>query len=361
MLADRIPKALGFHEVQEIRRFESRDLAKRLGVIPPEGLVIEGFPSSNPHTVFNPSMLPNGEVIEVLGRIIMGYYKYVSAIVSIKVPLDVILAGDFEGQRLKAIPILLPSTRYDFWGVEDPRAYLLSGRKTVTYTGRTISYFASGRPDKRIMRDIPITAYKVNGEWKKAIVHLPPEPLKDYVEGDKNSFLVCVDGSLLFFHRPSLISGERFLLVSKIDKSPIELGEDLKEVRSKDPIEVLRESKFEEKIGWGPPPINIKGKDYLFLLHGVDRELTVYRLFAALIELRDQEIVIKAVTPTYIMEPKEKYEIFGDRPYTIYPCGLLRISKNELLISYGAGDYAMGFALMDLNEVLGELDKGRIY
>ncbi len=360
-VASAIPKALGLEDAVKIRRFETKDLAKRLGTIPPEGLIIDGFSTSTPHTVFNPTMLSNGEVIEVLGRIIMGYYKYVSAVVSIKLPLEVMLTGEFEQQRFRAKPVLLPSTKYDFWGVEDPRAYILSGRKVITYTGRTISYFMNSRAPKGILRDVPMTAYKANEEWKKVAVHLPPETIDNYVESDKNSFMLCNDGLLYFFHRPSLKSGEKLLLISRIDKNPLEDGYELKEVRSKDPLEALTKSSFEEKIGWGPPPIRIKNRDYLFLLHGVDKELTVYRVFGALFEISNNEIVVKAVTPTYIMEPKERYEIFGDRPYTIYPCGLLRISKNEMLVSYGSGDYAMAFALFDLNQVLGELDKGRIY
>ncbi|MNN90454.1 hypothetical protein D3C81_2084040 [compost metagenome] len=76
---------------------------------------------------------------------------------------------------------------------------------------------------------------------------------------------------------------------------------------------------------------------------------------------RNEGIIVKAVTPTYIMEPKLLYEIFGDRPYTIFSCGLWRLSRDKILISYGAGDYMIGLGEIDLNELLGILDKGRIY
>ncbi|MMZ66600.1 hypothetical protein D1872_291100 [compost metagenome] len=61
------------------------------------------------------------------------------------------------------------------------------------------------------------------------------------------------------------------------------------------------------------------------------------------------------------MAPKEDYEKFGDRPQTIFPCGLWPINREEYLISYGAGDYFSGIGLININELLGELDKGRIY
>ncbi len=356
-----IPKAIGFNYVKNLRRPETKDIVKRLNVIPPEGLIIEGFPNSNPHTVFNPSMLKNGEVIEIFGRIIMGYYKYVSAIVSIKVPIDTIVSGGLEQQRFRAKTILLPSTKYDFWGVEDPRTYKLEGKDFLTYTGRTKAYFIGEEPPRGILRDVPITAYKDNNnEWKKLFIHIPPDQIKDYVESDKNSFIVYEDGSWHFFHRPSLRTEDKLLLMSKLPENPIESSDGLRELSAVDPVEVIGKERHEEKIGWGPPPLRLKNKDYLFLLHGVDNDLPVYRVFAIMLEL-DEEVSIKAVTPTYIMEPKEKYEVFGDRPYTIYPCGLVKASKNELLISYGAGDYAMAFALIDIDELLGELDKGRIF
>ena len=356
-----IPKALGLDEAKKLRRYETIDIAKRLGVIPPEGLIIDGFPNSNPHTVFNPSMILSEEVVEIFGRIIMGYYKYVSAIVSIKVPLDVIISGELEQQRFRAKPILLPNTKYDFWGVEDPRAYRIGGRDFLTYTGRTKAYFLDESPSKGLLRNVPITAYRSDGKWKKAFVHIPPDPLKSLAESDKNSFIVHEDGTLHFFHRPSLRNGEKPLLVSKLPENPLENLDGPKEIISKDPIRVIERGDYEEKIGWGPAPLRLKNKDYLFLLHGVDKDLTVYRVFATILELDENDVVVKAVTPRYIMEPKERYEVFGDRPYTVYPCGLVKVSKNELLISYGAGDYAMAFALINLDELLGELDGGRIF
>ena len=97
------------------------------------------------------------------------------------------------------------------------------------------------------------------------------------------------------------------------------------------------------------------------LLHSVARDIEAYKLFAEEHEIKKDEIVINAITPRYIMEPREKYEIFGDRPYTIFPCGLWPINKEEYLISYGAGDYVSGIGLLKLNDLLAELDKGKIY
>ncbi len=61
------------------------------------------------------------------------------------------------------------------------------------------------------------------------------------------------------------------------------------------------------------------------------------------------------------MEPRTIYERIGDRPYTIFPCGLWPVNKEEYLISYGAADYTCGIGLLRLNDLQAELDKGRIY
>ncbi|HID41227.1 MAG TPA: DUF137 domain-containing protein, partial [Pyrodictium sp.] len=51
----------------------------------------------------------------------------------------------------------------------------------------------------------------------------------------------------------------------------------------------------------------------------------------------------------------------GDRPYVVFPCGVVRVDSTTLLLSYGAADQFVGIAAIDLNELLSELDSGRIY
>ncbi|RLF40478.1 MAG: glycosidase, partial [Thermoplasmata archaeon] len=61
------------------------------------------------------------------------------------------------------------------------------------------------------------------------------------------------------------------------------------------------------------------------------------------------------VTPYYIMEPKEIYEIFGDRPHTIFPCGAQKLD-DKILLSYGAGDSVLAFGEVDVEELLSLLN-----
>ena len=74
----------------------------------------------------------------------------------------------------------------------------------------------------------------------------------------------------------------------------------------------------------------------------------------------DEGFVPVAVTPTYILEPKTPYEEYGDRPYVVFPCGLVKVSRDEAVVIYGASDYSVVFGLIDLNELMAHLDEGRI-
>ncbi|MEB3860772.1 MAG: glycosidase [Desulfurococcales archaeon] len=346
--------ALGGPEAPSLRLYESRDIARRLGTITPDRLFLNGFPVRNPVAAFNPGMIVDGRDVVLFPRIIVGYYKYVSAVVEARIPLDDILDGSVSMNTYSSTLALTPSTKYDLWGVEDPRAYRLGERLYITYTGRTLGYFNTGGTD----RTLPITAARLDGEWEKLVVHKPPEWLEGRVSNDKNAFVAGEGGSLLLFHRPQLLDGSYMLLASQLQ---LPQAGGMVEVRPGRSWLVMEPASFEVKIGWGPPPVRVRGRDYLFLLHGVGREMQAYRVFAALIELSPGEgPVVKAVTRRYLMEPRESYELYGDRPYTVFPCGLAS-TRWGLLVSYGGADYVVGFALLDMDEVLGELDRGRIY
>jgi len=59
------------------------------------------------------------------------------------------------------------------------------------------------------------------------------------------------------------------------------------------------------------------------------------------------------------MEPRESYEVYGDRPFTVFPCGMCRLD-DKLLISYGAADSAAGIGEIDLIRLMEILDSNRI-
>lgn len=357
-------EAVGCREAQKIREFKTNDIVVRLGVISPNRVHLNNYPIDNPITVFNPSMYydEKEEILHLYARIILGYYMYVSNIIRIDVPISDTHNGSMNTNHYTGEIVVYPSCRYDFWGAEDPRVYSIDGELYMTYTGRTINYF---NPAIRKNRTLPVTTIydKDLKVWRKKLVFtLSPKVFGEPIS-NKDAFIYkCEGGELIVFHRPHLEDESFRLMVSKTSNlRVIRESLEIRSVELDNAIEVLKNANFEERIGWATPPITITSRRVIVLLHGVDNEIKAYRVFAVELSLCKEGVIVEAVTPHYIMEPKTSFEIIGDRPLVVFPCGVVKIGKDEVLISYGAADYMVGIGFISLNELLGELDKGRLY
>ena len=336
------------YKIRRKRTFETKDIVERLYVITPSQIRITDHPIDRPITAFNPSMKIFGDTVKIYARVTLGYYTYASSVVEFELPFQDLLEKkkrDFEAKL-----ILIPSNKYDFWGVEDPRVYEIEGTLYATYCGRTVSYF---NPQGKTERTLPVTAVFKDGEWKKIAVFRMQEELRSFVIGDKNAFIVKAKEPLLF-HRIHMLNDKFYLSVCKIPEGFFEL-EDFEEVIIGDNVTVLEENEFESKLGWATPPIKIN-HEFLTLIHGVDKEKGVYRVFAVLM---NEEGIFTAVTPFYIMEPKEIYEVYGDRPYVVFPCGA-DVKEGYLYISYGGADSVIGIGRINLETLLDILYENRI-
>ncbi len=362
-------KAMGLEEALKIRKYSTRDLVKRLGVLGRDRVVVHDYPLRHPVAVFNPSLslevMDGARFLKLYARIILGYYAYVSSIIEIRVPFEDVLEGEFNTNVYTGEIVVQPSTRCDLWGAEDPRVYTLDRIPHMTYTGRTINYFD---PHRRLERTLPVTAVREGRRWRKAYVHVLPGELRGHLVSDKNAFLYrSQDGTLYLFHRPHMDDETFYLVVSRAELAPgTHVGicgdsPSLSVMESRDTVEVLRPAGFEVKLGWAAPPIPLGNGRILALIHAVDRELEAYRVLAAELELARDGVVVRAVTPEYIMEPRRIYEIYGDRPYVVFPCGVAEIGEGEYIISYGASDTFAALGLIRLDDLLSELDRGRIY
>ncbi len=331
------------------RRFETVDIVERVYTITPSQISIENHPIERPITAFNPSMRIEGDSIRIYARVTLGYYKYASAMAEFTVPFEDI----FEGRKrnFNAELTIIPSNRYDFWGVEDPRVYEINGKVFVTYCGRTVSYFY---PEDKTERTLPITAVYKDGEWKKIAVFRMQEELRSFVISDKNAFIVKAK-ELYLFHRIHMLNDKFYLSVCRIPEKVLDL-ENFEEIIIGDNITVLEEqADFEVKLGWATPPIKVND-EFLVLIHAVDRFMGIYRVFAVLM---NEEGLFTAVTPFYIMEPREVYEIYGDRPYVVFPCGA-GLKDNYIYISYGGADTVIGIGRIELDKLLEILYENRI-
>ena len=334
---------------------------KRLGVISPNRVHIKNYPVDNPVSVFNASALIRGDVIRLYPRVILGYFMYVSAIASLEIPLEDVETGTISVSHYPCELVIYPSMKYDIWGTEDPRAIYIDDKPVMVYVGRTINYF---NPAIRRERTVPILAIdKGHDEWVKRYIFVLPKMLRSHVISDKDAVIVKTSsGAYLLFHRPHMDDENFYLVVSEIPKDVIgSEGEGIEEVEVQSPTIVLEPAKFEIKLGWATPPIEVETDTFLALVHGIDNVVECYRTLALLLKYdKDTGIRPIAISPYYVIEPKLSYEIFGDRPYTIFPCGLCKLDNNRLLIVYGAGDYVIGFGEIDLNELMSIVDKGRL-
>ncbi len=319
------------------REYKTTDVFRRLAVIPPQIVKLVNHPVRRPVAVFNPALFLDGDELLILARVVLGYYKYVSAIAEIRLGLNQVLEGEVP-EEVEARIVIWPRDWFDFWGAEDPRGTVVEGSRYVIYTGRTRDYFSGthGRTLQVIAREAG------GGEWVK--VGVVRHPGEKRVVSDKDAFVIKEGGRYLLFHRPHYGGDDFRTVVSSV--RGLEGDVVVEGTR-----ELLRPERFEEKIGWGTPPIEVGGGEHLVILHGVDKHIKAYRAFAALIRVMGGDVEVAGVSRTYIMEPREPYEVYGDRPMVVFPCGAVRID-DSVLIAYGAGDQVIGLAAAEISEVL---------
>ncbi len=334
--------------VDVCRESRTNDIVKRLGVITSNRIHLKRYPLDNPTVVFNPSMIIKQGIVILYARVTLGYYTYTSTVAELRIPLEDVYDNLTLGNYAAEIKIF-PDNKFDIYGIEDPRVYEIDGKRYMTYCGRTVNYFD---PNTRIERTLPITAVLEDDKWRKLGVFRMLPKTRESVVSDKNAFLVKTKHGLKFFHRLHM-EGAFYAVISNVPDGVLN-SEGFNEVNLNDTMLAIKSKRCEDKIGWGPPPVKI-GKEYVFLLHGVDKNKH-YRVFAM---LTNEKLEITAISPGYIMGPKEIYEIFGDRPFVVFPCGAQKID-DKILISYGAADLAIGIGEIDTSDLMSILDSNRI-
>ncbi len=337
----------------------TNDIVKRVCVITARNIHLKNHPVENPVVAFNPGLYYNEKenTITLYARIVLGYFTYTSAIVETKIDVsDLFTTSSVFSLNVIGDIKVIPDILYDIWGTEDPRIVNIGGKKYMVYCGRTVWYFDKEKKDERAL---PVVAREneESGEWKKLAVFRMPGTWRKKVISDKDAFLVESEktGEWYLFHRAHVKGNKFYCAYSTLKKDEVELlkEEEVEENKAMKEIMIKRSSvpiineKFEDKIGWGAPPLKINGKN-IFIMHAVDKKSKAYRIFAALF---DERFSLEALTRTYIMEPREIYEIYGDRPYVVFPTGACCID-NKIVLAYGCGDSAIGIGVMDVDDLL---------
>ncbi len=104
------------------------------------------------------------------------------------------------------------------------------------------------------------------------------------------------------------------------------------------------------QVGNGGSPLETE-KGWLMITHGVG-PMRKYSLGACLLDLDNPETVIGRLKEPLLTPNEQERE--GYVPNVVYTCGAM-INKRSLVLPYAMADYATGFAIINLDELLDEL------
>ncbi len=235
-------------------------------------------------------------------------------------------------------PVLVPSTRYDAKGVEDPRVTYLDGVYYMAYCGN--SYY-NGKGVEYCGSIYPMFARSTDLiNW---------EVIGPMVEGEDNKdhmlFPRKFNGKFCSFHRrrPDI-----WIAYSRDLKDWPEA--EMKKLCGARP-DVAWEGKY---IGMNGVPIEVE-EGWLAFYHGADAK-HVYRIGVMLLDKDDPSKII-AQPKTPILEPRERWECRGDVPNVVFSTTNLLVD-NTVYVYYGGADHVIGLATGKLDDILDFVKKG---
>jgi predicted GH43/DUF377 family glycosyl hydrolase len=222
----------------------------------------------------------------------------------------------------------------ELWGVEDPRIVFLDSlaRYAVTYT----AYSRAG----------PLVALAMTEDFQTFERHgaiMSPE------DKDAAFFPRQFDGRWALIHRPVPHTGG-----AKANMW-LSFSPDLTNWGDHTVLLEARDGAWWDagKIGLAPQPIETK-EGWLVIYHGVRNTPAgaLYRVGLALLDLHDPRRVLRR-GDSWVVGPRAPYEITGDIPNVVFPCGAtLDRSSDELRLYYGAADTCVGLMSAQLADVL---------
>jgi predicted GH43/DUF377 family glycosyl hydrolase len=282
------------------------------------------------HTVFNPGaiQLPSGETLLLVRVEDRRGISHLTAARS---------SDGISGWRIDPRPTFSAEPgQYpeELWGVEDPRIVHLKsmGCFAVTYT----AYSRAG----------PLVALATTEDFRTFERHgsiMSPE------DKDAALFPRQFDGRWALIHRPvPNLSGAKANMW-------LSFSPDLRNWGDHNVLLAARDGAWWDagKIGLSPPPIET-AEGWLVIYHGVRNTPAgaIYRIGLALLDLEDPLKVLRR-GDEWVVGPREMYEITGDIPNVVFPCGaVLDENSGQLRLYYGAADTCVGLLTAQIGEVL---------
>jgi predicted GH43/DUF377 family glycosyl hydrolase len=239
--------------------------------------------------------------------------------------------------RIDEKPTMLPQPEKcpeELWGIEDPRIVWLEEleRFAITYT----AYSAMG----------PLVALAMTEDFQTFERRGPIMPPEDK---DAAFFPRRFGGRWALIHRPvpNIPGAKAHMWLS--------FSPDLKHWGDHMVLLEARSGAYWDagKIGLSPPPIETP-EGWLIIYHGVRHTPAgaIYRVGLALLDLEDPRQVIRR-GEEWVMGPHETYELTGDVPNVVFPCGIVADAAGEQLkMYYGAADTCIALATAKISELL---------
>jgi predicted GH43/DUF377 family glycosyl hydrolase len=237
--------------------------------------------------------------------------------------------------RIDPEPTLLPAPDThpeEIWGIEDPRLTWLDelGCWAIAYT----AYSGAG----------PLVSLACTRDFRsfnRLGSVMPPE------DKDAALFPVRFGGRWAMLHRPAATGWSTGAHIW------ISFSPDLKHWGDHRVLIPARLGGWWDarKIGLSPPPLRTD-EGWLILYHGVRATASgsLYRLGLALLDLEDPTRVIRRCD-NWVFGPSAPYELKGDVPGVVFPCGWVCVD-DEIRLYYGAADTSLAMATAKLSEVL---------
>jgi predicted GH43/DUF377 family glycosyl hydrolase len=243
------------------------------------------------------------------------------------------------GWRIEPETRLLPDlgSEAERYGIEDPRITLCGDEHMIVYTG-----YSNAGPLVRLASTRDFKTFQAHGTL------MPPE------DKDAALFPHTFEGRWALLHRP-VATQPRQMAHIWLSWSP-----DLHYWGDNQILLPAREGGWWDahKVGLGPPPL-LTVRGWLLLYHGVRVTAAgaVYRLGLALLEA-DRPQRLLARSSEWVFGPRAPYEISGDVPAVVFPCGwTLGDDGDTLRLYYGAADTSICLATASLRALLDWLDR----
>ena len=218
------------------------------------------------------------------------------------------------------------------WGIEDPRITKCGDEYYVVYTG----FSASGPL-------VCLATTRDFREFRRMGVLSSPE------DKDAALFPCQIDDQWVLVHRP----------VPRIESIGahiwISTSPDMQHWGNPQLLLEARQGGWwdSNKIGLGPPPL-LTAEGWLIAYHGVRLTAAgaLYRVGLGLLD-RDDPTKMLARSNEWVMAPSAPYEIAGDVPGVVFPCGWVVLDDGDTVrMYYGAADTSIAVAEASLAELL---------